>query len=168
MPHLNVDIRPSHGADFDAVDDLLGCAYPVLLAPDYRADLLAKALPIISRANPELLSSGTYFVAHQDGQLLGAGGWSRGLPGGGAALPDRGNIRHLVTAETVVRQGVGRALMQHILADAKRAGMGWMHCIATLTAVPFYHAMGFSDIGAIDVPLQTDLHFPAMEMQLWF
>jgi hypothetical protein len=43
------------------------------------------ALPIISRARPELLASGTYFVALDgNGRMVGAGGWTRGAPEGGA------------------------------------------------------------------------------------
>ncbi|MEL7154607.1 MAG: GNAT family N-acetyltransferase, partial [Pseudomonadota bacterium] len=74
---MTVIVRPSTKADMAAVDVLLARTYPKLLKADYPPSVLVTALPIISRARPELLVCGTYYVADEDGEVIGAGGWTR-------------------------------------------------------------------------------------------
>ena len=152
-------IRPATPADTSAVDQLLGRSYPKLLRPDYPPSTLVLALPGMTKARPSLLASGTYYVAEgQNGQLLGAGGWTRNARRG------RGDIRHVVTDPRALRQGIGRALMQHSFAVAKASGVFELECWATRTAVPFYSAMGFVPQGEIDIPLRPGITFPAVFM----
>ncbi|WP_415403742.1 GNAT family N-acetyltransferase [Tateyamaria sp. SN3-11] len=152
-------IRPSTKADMAAVDALLARTYPKLLKADYPPSVLVTALPIISRAQPQLLTCGTYYVADEGGAILGAGGWT----------PDRkvaglGHIRHVVTDDRALRRGVGRALMERSFAEARAAGMTRMECWATLTAERFYQAVGFETLGPMDVTLQGGISFPSLRM----
>ncbi|WP_323786155.1 GNAT family N-acetyltransferase [Thalassovita sp.] len=162
IPSLTV--RRSTADDMIAVDMLLSRSYPALLKADYPASVLVTALPIISRAQPDLLRSGTYFVVEKDGNICGAGGWTRAAPQRGEDAAQTGHIRHVVTDHRQTRQGIGRALMTTVLADAKEHGMLNLHCQATLTAVPFYTALGFLPQHRIDVPLRPGITFPAMFM----
>ena len=161
-------IRATGRSDIAAVDALLAASYPILLKTDYPPSVLVTALPLISRAQPRLLTSGTYYVAERDGQVLGAGGWTGAAPGDGRAAAGTGHIRHVVTDHRAVRQGVGRALMAHILTQAQSAGLTRMTCQATRTAVPFYVAMGFTVQGEIEVTLRPGITFPAVQMYLGF
>lgn len=157
---MSFTLRPSTLADLAPVEALLARAYPVLLAQDYSADVLARALPVISRAQPDLLASGTYFLAVEgDGVLLGAGGWTPD-----ARQQNLGHVRHVVTDDRAVRRGVGRAILSHALASARAAGIARMACTATRTAVPFYRALGFEEIGPVDLQLAPGVAFPAVEM----
>jgi hypothetical protein len=56
-------IRIARFADSDAVGALLVASYSSLLAARYDGDVLDRALPHLTRANPILLASGTYYVA---------------------------------------------------------------------------------------------------------
>ena len=56
-------IRPGTRADLARVDALLSRSYPRLLKRDYPPSVLVTALPLISRAQPALLDSGSYYVA---------------------------------------------------------------------------------------------------------
>ena len=152
-------IRPSDAGDIAAVDALLARSYPRLLKPDYPPSILVTALPIISRARPELVTCGTYYVAETGGALVAAGGWTRAGRAGVA------EVRHLVTDDRRVRQGIGARLMTHILARAQGAGASLMTCQATRTAVPFYKAMGFVVLGPVEVALRPGISFPAVAMQ---
>ena len=67
-------VRPACRSDISAVDALLARAYPRLLAKDYTADVLQRALPVIGCAQPDLVASGTYYLIEEQGSLLGAGG----------------------------------------------------------------------------------------------
>jgi len=158
-------IRSATDQDIPAVDALLGRAYPRLLKADYPPSALVLALPLISRAQPQLVTCGTYYLVEKGGDLLGAGGWTANPPGQGQLTRGVGHIRHVVTDDRAVRRGVGRALMLHIIADAKANGLRRLSCLSTLTAVPFYAAMGFDTIGPVTIPLGAAIDFDAVEME---
>lgn len=149
-------VRRATPTDLAPIDALFARSYPALLKHDYPPSVLVTAIPLIARAKPALLASGRYFaVLDGEGRIVGAGGWS----GRGAA-----EIRHVVSDHRRQRQGIGRALLTRILADAVAAGASQARCLATRTAVPFYNAMGFSPRGATEIPLRPGIVFPAVEM----
>ncbi|WP_380993772.1 GNAT family N-acetyltransferase [Sedimentitalea sp. HM32M-2] len=150
--------------DLADVDALLARVYPRLLKPDYPPSVLVTALPIISRANPALLSSGTYHVAVTElDALVGAGGWTRDR-----SDAELGHIRHVVTDDRLLRRGIGRAVVAHSLNEAREAGMVRMECWSTRTAEPFYAALGFVTRGPMEIELRPGIAFPALRMQLQF
>jgi GNAT superfamily N-acetyltransferase len=157
-------IRVATAGDIAAIDAVLARAYPRLLKADYAPSVLVTALPIIARAQPGLVTSGRYFVADEDGRIFGAGGYSRAAPGTGQSRAGLAHVRHVVTDDRAVRRGVGRALLTHVMAQARADGATRMHCISTRTAVPFYQAMGFQVVGPVTVPLAPGIDFPAVEM----
>ncbi len=162
-------LRPAMQQDIAAVDALLARAYPRLLRPDYPPSTLVMAIPLISRAQPALVTCGTYYLVEENGALLGAGGWTPNAPGKGNTITRGvGHIRHVVTDDRATRRGVGRALMDHIFADAKGQGLRRLNCLSTLTAEPFYAAMGFKRLAPITVPLAAGIDFPAVEMERLF
>ena len=70
-------IRPATPDDATAATELLHASYPVLMKPAYAPDVLAAALPAMTRAHLDLLASGTYFVAQTEtGELVGEEGRS--------------------------------------------------------------------------------------------
>lgn len=162
---MTITLRTATRADIAAIDALLARSYPRLLRADYAPSVVVTAIPRIARAQPHLVTSGSYYVAEIAGEIVGAGGWSAQRPGGGRPEAGRANLRHLVTDDRRQRQGIGRALMGHVMAEAGQAGATWMHCLATLTAVPFYRAMGFAELGPVTVPLGPGVDFPAVEMR---
>jgi GNAT superfamily N-acetyltransferase len=160
-------LRPSTAADIAALDVLLARSYPRLLAPDYPAPVHALAIPLISRARPELPACGSCWLdLDPQGGILGAGGWTQGAPG----VPEdgygraTGHIRQFGTDARLTRQGVGRALMDRVLTQAGAAGMRRLDGRATRTAVPFCAALGFQEQGGVDVPLRPGIVFPGIRM----
>ena len=154
-----MNIRPTTIADLAVVDALLARSYPKLLKADYPPSVLVTVLPVIARAQPKLLRCGTYYVVEEDGQVLGAGGWT----------PDRtdpalGHIRHVATDDRALRRGVGRRLLNHCFDTARAAGVQRMECWATLTAERFYQAVGFQTVGPMDVSLEGGIRFPSLRM----
>lgn len=161
-----ITIRPTTAEDLAAIDDLLAASYPTLLKRDYAPSVLVTALPLISRANPVLLRSGSYFMAEDGtGRALAAGGWSRGAPQGGVGIPEIGHVRHVATHPDHLRKGLAQAILTHVLADALAAGVERMICQSTRTALPFYKAMGFRARGEIVIALRPGITFPAVEME---
>lgn len=159
-------VRPATLDDLAGVDALLGRSYPALLKGSYPPSLLVTAIPLISKAQPRLLASGTYFVVEDGDEIVGAGGWTRAMPGaGGAGRSAVGHIRHVVTDHRRVRRGIGRKLMMRVLASASDAGVRRMDCLSTLMAEPFYAACGFQTLGPVTLNLRAGIDFPAIHMR---
>lgn len=162
---LGLDIRVTTLEDFEAVDGVLSRSYPEVLRADYMPSVLRAALPIISRAQPELLASGTYFAGFLNGQIVTAGGWTREAPGTGSVVSGVGHLRHVVSDPEHLRKGYARALMGRVVLDAKQAGVNVLQCQATLSAVAFYRACGFVDVEGIEIVLRPGIVFPALRME---
>lgn len=158
-------IRLATREDLAAVDTLLAASYPVLLKPHYKPSVLVTALPLISRGQPRLLSSGQFFVAMDEaGRAMACGGWSETPPLGGVGPRDLGHIRHFATHPSVLRRGVASRLMAQVLGQAMAQGMRFMHCQSTRTAVPFYTKQGFQARGEVEITLRPGIVIPAVEM----
>lgn len=160
-------VRIAEPSDLAAIDELLSRTYPVLLKNDYPASTMVLALPIISRANPQLVASGSYYVVEEGGAVVGAGGWTHAAPAGRRARNARratAHIRHVVTDYRRTRRGIGRALMTRIFGDAADDGVARLECLSTRTAVPFYAAFGFAALGPVEVMLAPGIEFPSVRM----
>lgn len=157
-------IRATNTGDLPVIDALLAASYPVLLKPDYPPSVLVTCLPLITRARPELLRCGTYYMAEDEAGAVAAGGWTHGAPQGGVGPRDVGHIRHVVTHPKAVRQGLARAILERSFRAARTSGVRWMMCQSTRTAEPFYASMGFQRRGEIEVMLRPGIGFPAVEM----
>ncbi|WP_114283949.1 GNAT family N-acetyltransferase [Candidatus Halocynthiibacter alkanivorans] len=165
MEDLPINIRLACANDFEAVSSLLTQSCPVLLKARYAEETLKRVLPLITRCQPALLTSGTYYVAEREGVLVAAGGWTWNAPGGGVGPVDLAHIRHVVTDHRLVRQGIGRQLMGRALAEGAMAGVRAFSCFSTLTAEPFYKALGFRTVGTVDIRLEPGNFMAAVEMR---
>lgn len=161
----DITFRPARKADFAGIDALLARVYPRLLKADYPPSVLVLALPIIARARPELVVSGTYWVAQQGDQIIGAGGWTADAPNDGAQVNRLGHVRHVVCDDRCLRRGVARGLMARALDQARAAGVARLDCLSTRTAVPFYTALGFERGAEVEISLGPGIGFPAVQMQ---
>ena len=158
-----IALRPATPADTDAVDLLLAGTFPRMLRSDYPPSVLVTAVPRIARANPRLIASGTFYLAVSGGQLVGVGGW---LPLGSSGTA--AEVRQLVVDWRHARRGIGRHLMDRILAEVAAWGATRLEAQATRTAVPFYRAMGFIGRTETVVPLAPGIGFPVLGMRLRF
>jgi N-acetylglutamate synthase-like GNAT family acetyltransferase len=128
--------------------------------------ILARALPLISRANPALLNSGRYFVAHDgENRIVGCGGWSLDRPGTGELEGGLAHVRHFATHPSWVRRGVAKALLLRCIRDADAHGARAIEAFSTLAAVDFYAALGFEVIQETKVELTPGLAFPSVRMR---
>lgn len=160
-------IRAATPADTDAVSVLLEASYSLLLGSNYEKRTLDLALPYMIKANPNLLASGTYYVAElETGTIVGCGGWTAAKPGTGEIVEGEAHIRHFAVHPDSIKCGIGRALLARCINDARLCGVRKLHCFSTLNAEPFYRGSGFETIGLINVPMTATVNFPAVLMQL--
>jgi N-acetylglutamate synthase-like GNAT family acetyltransferase len=156
-------LRVADSRDFAAVSTLLETSYPKLLTLGYEPLVLARALPLMTRANPRLLASGTFYLAETGrGQLIGCGGWTKEQPGSAAIVDGEAHVRHFATHPDWIRRGVGGALLVRCLRDATAAGVRGLQCHSSLVAVEFYRASGFVPVRPIDLELTSEVYFPSV------
>lgn len=159
-------LRVATPEDSDAVASVLGPSYTLLMAAAYPPDLLARTLPAITRANPDLLSSGRYYlVESKAGDPAGCGGWSPNPPGRKDRDGKRAHIRHFATHPAWTRRGVGRLLYERCAADARTAGFTQMEAWASLNGESFYASLGFRRVEAIQTSFPGEVLFPAIRME---
>lgn len=161
-------IRPTTSEDADAIDALLKICYETLLPKDYEADLLEKSLPLITRARPELLTCGTwYLVEHpKDGAIVGCGGWGQS-PTDNKTHQSVPHLRHFATHPQYVRQGVGKVIWNRIRDDisSELGPDADLEVYSTFTAEPFYSSLGFEAVETVHLPIHPDFSFPSVLMR---
>jgi hypothetical protein len=69
-------VRTATPDDRELLSDLIASSYAELAQGPYDPATLAAVLPVMSRASPKLLASGTYYVAEIGGAAAGCGGWT--------------------------------------------------------------------------------------------
>lgn len=155
-----ITVRNASEADLGEIDRLLSRTFTTLLKKDYPPSVQVTAVPIISRVNPALVASGTYYVAEdRDGDILGAGGWTRSIKG-----QDVADVRHFVTHHRALRRGIARRLMMGVFSEARLAGVRRLECLSTRTAVPFYRSLGFTVLKDLTIGLRPGIDFPVVKM----
>jgi N-acetylglutamate synthase-like GNAT family acetyltransferase len=155
-------LRIASPKDAEAVSALLHTSYTSLMAPGYEPALLARVLPLLTKANLMLLSCGTWYVVELpagDGTLVGCGGWTSQRPGdpNKPMDPALGHIRHFATHPSWTRRGIGRALFDRCVADARAAGVCAFECYSSTVAEGFYRALGFKSIEPMNLALGENL-----------
>ena len=90
-------IRVATPADREMLDGLIAASYATLDDGLYDRAALAAAMPAMSKANPKLLGSGTYYIVEIDGEPAACGGWTREAPHTGMIEDGVGHIRHFAT-----------------------------------------------------------------------
>lgn len=165
MAEASIRVRTTCESDAAAVQQVLVESYPSLMAEAYDADLLRRAIPLITKPNRTLLGSGRYYIAERGDETVGCGGWSFEEPGGTLIEPGIAHIRHFAVAAAHVRRGAGRALFSRCEADAREHGIRRFKCFSSLNAVKFYAALGFQQCGRINVQMPAGLTFPSYLME---
>ena len=149
-------IRIADLQDSASVTALLEASYTNQLKNSYSPEVLARALPLMTKANPRLLKSGTYYVVQAGAELVGCGGWSKEAPGTGALTKGTAHIRHVATHPDWLRHGIGRSLLSRCFDEAASAGISILECHSTLSAVEFYLAIGFKVVRPLKMKLAPD------------
>jgi N-acetylglutamate synthase-like GNAT family acetyltransferase len=160
-----VDVRRAFPEDAPLIDQLLERAYPTLMAPAYGQEVLAAALPSMTKANPELLKSGTYYVAQDSARIVGCGGWTFERPGTKEITPDIAHLRHFATDPDALKKGIGRAIFRECAQAAAKAGAKMFKVYSSLNAEPFYKSLGLTRVEQIELQITPAASIPAVLME---
>lgn len=160
-----IRIRQAKADDRDVLEELIDACYSTVYPGWYDDVLLSAALPVMLRIDPALLESGRYLAAETGGRLAGCGGWSTATPGSGKTENAVGHIRHFATHPDFMRSGVGSAIIERCLDEARGAGIAVMRCFSSIPAEDFYARHGFRRLDAVNIMLGDSIAFPAVLME---
>jgi GNAT superfamily N-acetyltransferase len=148
-------LRKAAVGDIPQIEALIARSARALSADDYRASQIEGALRGAFGVDTQLLADQTYFVAEQDGQLVGCGGWSfRSTLFGGDARAGRdastldprtqpAKIRAFFVDPASARRGIGSLLLERCEQEARTHGFSQVELMATLPGVRLYAARGY-------------------------
>jgi GNAT superfamily N-acetyltransferase len=149
---------------------LIARSIRVLGASDYSPPQIEAALRGAFGVDTHLIRDGTYFVVlAENDEIVACGGWSRRrtLFGSDARAErdeswldpraEAAKIRACFVAPAHARRGLGRSILAHSEAEARRAGFAAFELMATLPGVRLYEKCGYVASGPIDYALPDGL-----------
>lgn len=151
---MTLNIRLATAADSDAIAHLIDASVRRLSEGYYSVEEIERALARVFGVDSRLIADGTYYVAEEEGVIVGCGGWGRRatLYGGDQVerndaelhpATDAARIRAFYVAPTHARRGIARQLLEVCEAAALAHGFTRAELAATLPGVPLYAAMGY-------------------------
>lgn len=152
---MTITIRTANTSDTPAIAALIDASVRLLSESYYSPEEIERALVRVFGVDSQLIADGTYFVAEDDGVVVGCGGWGRRatLYGGDQAerndaeldpATDAAKIRAFYVAPSHARRGIARRLLDVCEAAARAHGFRRAELAATLPGVPLYAAMGYA------------------------
>ena len=148
-------IREATISDRPAIEQLIIASARGLSRADYSEQQIEGAIRTVFGVDTNLILDGTYFVADNDGELIGCGGWSkrRTLFGGdqyatrdAAELDPKteaAKIRAFFIHPAHARKGIGRAILAKCEGEARAAGFQSLELMSTLPGIKLYEACGY-------------------------
>jgi len=152
---MSISLRKATPADVPTLRELIARSARGLSTEDYRPAQVEGALQGAFGVDSQLLKDQTYFVAEDNGVIVGCGGWSyRATLFGGDARGDRdpssldprthaAKIRAFFVDPSQARRGIGTLLLERCEQEAKEHGFSQVELMATLPGVKLYAARGY-------------------------
>jgi GNAT superfamily N-acetyltransferase len=170
-------LRLARREDAPAIASLIERSVRGLQGDDYSPAQMEGALGTVFGVDTRLIDDGCYFLAEQDGELVGCGGWSRRktLFGGDAVhgkddgwldpATDPARVRAFFVAPEQARRGIGSLILDACEVAARAHGFRELELAATLTGVKLYARRGFEPVERHDVPLPNGVELPVVRMR---
>lgn len=166
--------------DIPVLETLIARSARGLSTEDYRAAQVEGALQGAFGVDSQLLRDQTYFVAEEDAQIVGCGGWSfRATLFGGDARAARDSarldprtqaakIRAFFVDPSRARRGIGSMLLERCELEARQHGFSAVELMATLPGLKLYAARGYigADLIRYDVGGGEQIEFIPMRKSL--
>ena len=152
---MSISLRKATPADVPLLKELIARSARGLSTDDYRPAQVEGALRGAFGVDSQLLKDQTYFVAEENGVIIGCGGWSyRATLFGGDSRSERdpssldpktqaAKIRAFFVDPAQARRGIGTMLLERCEQEAKSRGFSQVELMATLPGVKLYAARGY-------------------------
>jgi GNAT superfamily N-acetyltransferase len=168
---MNVRIRKAVAGDVPRLREVIEASVRGLQARDYSPAQIEGALKSVYGVDSQLIADGTYFAVDAEkpdatgSTIVACGGWSkrRTLYGGDQFAAredslldpahDAAKIRAFFVHPGWARRGLGSMILEACEKAALAAGFTRLEMGATLSGVPFYRAMGYTEVQKQSAPL---------------
>jgi GNAT superfamily N-acetyltransferase len=172
-----VRLRVAAARDVAAIAALIPVSARELSKGFYTEEQTESAIRFVFGPDRRLIEDGTYYVAEEEQELAGCGGWSkrRTLFGGDQMksaddplldpATEAARIRAFFVHPRFARRGVGSRILEACLAAARAAGFRRVELAATLPGVPLYERFGFAARERIDAALPDGVVLPILRME---
>jgi putative acetyltransferase len=148
-------IRPATEADLGELAELHRASILTLCSEHYRHDQLREwTSGLRAESYAPLLETHEVVLVERAGKLCGFGVFD----------PQGALINATYVAHDAVREGVGSALIDAMESSAIGHGLGAVHLHATLNAVAFYEALGYTNEGLTINRLPSGAELPCVRM----
>jgi len=176
----NWTLRLARDEDISALEILIPLSVRSLQAAHYSRAQMEAALGPVFGVDRQLILDGTYFVAENNGQIAGCGGWSRrkALFGGDRHHAsadvllnpncDPARIRAFFVHPAWARRGIGRGILTACEAAIREAKFQAAELVATLAGEPLYASANYMVVERYEVPLPGGLTLPVVRMSKHF
>jgi GNAT superfamily N-acetyltransferase len=173
---MQLSIRKAVLADRPVLEALIARSARGLSVNDYSPAQIEGALQGAFGVDTQLIDDGTYFVAENEGTIVGCGGWSfrRTLFGGDARAErdaglldprtDAAKIRAFFVDPAHARQGIGRAILEHCEKAAQARGYTRFELMGTLPGVRLYRECGYVAAAQIEYDVGGGVRIPFVPM----
>jgi GNAT superfamily N-acetyltransferase len=170
-------IRVARVEDVLALNELIGLSVRGLQGPHYSKEQMEAAIGPVFGVDMQLIHDQTYFVAEENGRIVGCGGWSRRKTKCGSSQgrtePDpeidpateAPRIRAFFVHPGFARCGIGSAILKRCEEGLLAAGFRRAEIGATLTGESLYKSFGYETFEAFDIPLSNGLPLPCVRMR---
>lgn len=161
-----MELRVARDSDVDALAELIEASVRGLGPPHYDPDQIESSLRHLFGVDTTMIGDGTYFVAEEEGEIVGCGGWSpRKTPFGGDRAEayrepelrdpasDPAVLRAFFVHPDQIRRGVGTRLVRRSEEAAREAGFQSFELVSTLPGLPLYRALGYRIAEPVPIPL---------------
>jgi GNAT superfamily N-acetyltransferase len=177
---MSITLRQATFEDVPLLQSLIARSARILSAAEYRPAQVEGAIKGAFGVDTQLLADRTYFVAEDDGELVGCGGWSyRATLFGGDARGDRDSslldptnqaakIRAFFVDPAQARRGIGSLLLERCECEARARGFSRVELMATLPGIKLYAARGYigADMVRYEVSAGEFIEFIPMHKRL--
>jgi N-acetylglutamate synthase-like GNAT family acetyltransferase len=163
---MPIELRLATLDDIPHLQGLIKESVQALSRGYYTERQITSALTHIFGVDTQLIIDNTYFVAVDEGQIVGAGGWSKRstLFGGDQfkgqepdplldPASDPARIRAFYVHPDWSRRGIGRMVLSACEQAIQAAGFKRIELMATLPGEPLYTAMGYKRLRAAEMPM---------------
>ncbi len=174
---VNWTLRLAREGDIPSLEELIPLSARSLLAQHYSLAQIEAAFALVFGVDRQLIEDGTYFVAAQQRQVLGCGGWSRrrSLFGSGKGRNAKDNhplnperdparIRAFFVHPSWARQGIGRGILLACETAMLQAQFRTVELSATLAGEPLYAKHGYKVLERYEIPMSRGLKLPVVRM----
>ena len=169
-------LRLAREGDVPELEALIPLSVLALQAPYYSKAQMDAALGTVFAVDRQLIRDGTYFIAEQNGTIIGCGGWShrRSLYGGDSGREnedglldprrDAARVRAFFVRPAWARRGIGRSIMAACERAIVESGFRTVDIVATLAGEPLYASLGYAVAERYDIEMVGGLKLPVMRM----